>query len=173
MVISMETDKKDNKRTLNQEKVNYKMLILFIGFALVAGIIGSLLGGNMSSFKSLKKPFFAPPPIVFPIVWTILYILMGVSSYLICCNKTDKKFKKRACFIYLAQLLFNSLWSLFFFRFGWCLFSFFWILFLIVLVIIMIIKFYKLKPLAAYLQIPYIIWLLIAAILNFSIYYLN
>ncbi len=169
----MENSKNNSKNILNQEKVNYKMLILFIGFALAAGFLGSLLGGNMSSFKTLKKPFFTPPSIAFPIIWTMLYILMGVSSYLICCNKTDKKFKKRACFFYLIQLLVNTLWSLFFFRFGWYLFAFFWLLLLIALVIVMIIKFYKLKPLAAYLQIPYLLWLIIAGILNISIVILN
>lgn len=173
MVISMENSENKVKNTLNQEKVNYKMLIIFIGFALAAGFLGALLGGNMASFKTLKKPFFAPPPIVFPIVWTILYILMGISSYLICCNKTDKKFKKRACFFYLIQLLVNTLWSLFFFRLGWLFFAFLWLLLLVVLVIIMIIKFYKLKPLAAYLQIPYLLWLIIAGILNISIVILN
>ena len=169
----MENNKNNLKNTLNQERVNYKMLILFIGFALVAGFLGSLLGGNMTSFKTLKKPFFTPPSIAFPIIWTILYILMGVSSYLICCNKTDKKFKKRACFFYLIQLLVNTLWSLFFFRFSWLLFAFFWLLLLIILVIVMIIKFYKLKPLAAYLQIPYLLWLIIAGILNLAIVILN
>ena len=169
----MENSKNNSKNILNQEKVNYKMLILFIGFALAAGFLGSLLGGNMASFKNLKKPFFTPPSIAFPVIWTILYILMGVSSYLICCNKTDKKFKKRACFFYLIQLLVNTLWSLFFFRFGWFLFAFFWLLLLIILVIVMIIKFYKLKPLAAYLQIPYLFWLIIAGILNLSIVILN
>ena len=165
MVISMENSENKVKNTLNQEKVNYKMLIIFIGFALAAGFLGSLLGGNMASFKTLKK--------VFPIVWTILYILMGISSYLICCNKTDKKFKKRACFFYLIQLLVNTLWSLFFFRLGLLFFAFLWLLLLIFLVIIMIIKFYKLKPLAAYLQIPYLLWLIIAGILNISIVILN
>ena len=169
----MENNKNNLKNTLNQERVNYKMLILVIGFALAAGFLGSLLGGNMTSFKNLKKPFFTPPSIAFPIIWTILYILMGVSSYLICCNKTNKKFKKRACFVYLIQLLVNTLWSLFFFRFSWLLFAFFWLLLLIVLVIVMIIKFYKLKPLAAYLQIPYLLWLIIAGILNLAIVILN
>ena len=169
----MENNKNNLKNTLNQEIVNYKMLILFIGFALAAGFLGSLLGGNMTSFKNLKKPFFTPPSIAFPIIWTILYILMGVSSYLVCCNKTDKKFKKRACFFYLIQLLVNTLWSLFFFRLSWLLFAFFWLLLLIILVIVMIIKFYKLKPLAAYLQIPYLLWLIIAGILNLAIVILN
>lgn len=169
----MENNKNNLKNTFNQEKVNYKMLILFIGFALAAGFLGSLLGGNMTSFKTLKKPFFTPPSIAFPIIWTILYILMGVSSYLVCCNKTDKKFKKRACFFYLTQLLVNMLWSLFFFRFGWLFFAFLWLLLLVTLVIVMIIKFYKLKPLVAYLQMPYLLWLIIAGILNISIVILN
>lgn len=155
------------------EQIDYKVLIFYIGFALVAGIIGSLLGGDMSFFSKLNKPILSPPAILFPIVWTILYILMGISSYMICQNKTDKKFKKRACFIYILQLLVNSLWTLFFFRLRWYLFALIWLIFLIVLVIIMIVKFYKIKPLAAYLQIPYILWLLFASYLNYYIYYLN
>ena len=158
---------------LNQKKVNYKMLLLFIGLALLAGGIGALLGGNMDNFDTLEKPSFSPPAILFPIVWTILYILMGISSYLICSNKTDQKFKNRACFVYIIKLVVNSLWTLFFFRLNMLLFAFIWLILLIVLVIIMIIKFYNIKPLAAYLQIPYILWLVFAAVLNFSIYLLN
>ena len=127
----------------------------------------------MNDFATINKPWFSPPAIVFPIAWTALYILMGISTYLVCENKTDKKFKKRACFIYLAQLLVNVLWTPLFFRFKLYLLSFFWILLLIILVGIMIIKFYKIKPLAGYLQIPYILWLIFASILNFSIYLLN
>ena len=127
----------------------------------------------MNDFATINKPLFSPPAIVFPIAWTALYILMGISTYLVCENKTDKKFKKRACFIYLAQLLVNVLWTPLFFRFKLYLLSFFWILLLIILVGIMIIKFYKIKPLAGYLQIPYILWLIFASILNFSIYLLN
>lgn len=131
------------------------------------------LDGNMDNFDTLNKPKSTPPAILFPIVWTILYILMGISSYLIYCNKTDQKFKNRACFVYIIQLIVNSLWTLFFFRLNMILFAFIWLLLLILLVIIMIIKFYNIKPIAAYLQIPYILWLLFAAVLNFSIYLLN
>ena len=160
-------------KTMNQKKINYKMLALYIVFALIAGGIGALLGGNMDTFKSVNKPSFSPPGIVFPIVWTILYILMGISSYIICSNNTDKKFKKRASFVYLLQLTVNVLWSLFFFRLRWYLFSFVWILLLILLVIIMIVKFYKIKPVSGYLQIPYLLWILFASVLTFSIYMLN
>ena len=155
------------------KKTDIKSLVLNIAFALVAGGIGASLGGKMDDFATINKPWFSPPAIVFPIAWTALYILMGISTYLVCENKTDKKFKKRACFIYLAQLLVNVLWTPLFFRLKLYLLSFFWILLLIILVGIMIIKFYKIKPLAGYLQIPYILWLIFASILNFSIYLLN
>lgn len=159
--------------TMNQKKINWKMLILYIVFALVAGGIGALLGGNMDNFKEVDKPSFSPPAIVFPIVWTVLFILMGISSYLICANKTDKKFKIRACVIYLIQLTVNVLWSLFFFRLSWYFFSFIWVLLLLLFIIFMIIKFYKIKPLAAYLQIPYLLWTVFASILTYAIYRLN
>ena len=158
---------------MNQKKINYKMLILYIVFALVAGGIGALLGGNMNDFQNVNKPSFSPPAILFPIVWTILYVLMGISSYLVCANNTDPKFKKRACTAYILQLVVNVLWSLFFFRFEWYLFSFVWIILLIALVIYMIIKFYKIKPIAGYLQIPYLLWITFASVLTYSIYMLN
>ena len=155
------------------KKIDWKALIVCILIPLAVGGISSLISMHFMDYNKLIQPPLAPPGWLFPIIWTILYILMGVSSYLICCNKTDKKFKKRACFFYLIQLLVNTLWSLFFFRFSWLLFAFFWLLLLIILVIVMIIKFYKLKPLAAYLQIPYLLWLIIAGILNLAIVILN
>lgn len=159
--------------TLNQRKTNWKMLILFVIFALVAGGISYLLGGDMKDFANINKPAFAPPAFLFPIVWTILYTLMGISSYIICSNSTDKESKNSACFVYILQLIVNVLWTLFFFRLKWYLFAFIWLLLLIVLVIVMIIKFYKIKPIAGYLQIPYLLWITFAAVLNFTIYTLN
>ena len=158
---------------MNQKKINWKMLILYILGALAAGGVGALLGGNMDAFEEINKPALTPPAIVFPIVWTILFVLMGISSYLVCANNTDKKFKKRACFIYLLQLTVNVLWSLFFFKLRWYFFSFIWVLLLLLFIIFMIVKFYKIKPLAGYLQIPYLIWTTFAAILTYSIYTLN
>lgn len=155
------------------KKTNYKFLITFIVMALAFGGIGAFLGGNMEYFETLKKPAFAPPAIVFPIVWSILYILMGISAYLICVNNTDEKFRSRAIVIYLVQLIINALWPLFFFRLHMILFAFIWLLLLLVFVIVMFIKFYKISPLAGYLQIPYVIWLIFAGVLNYTIYTLN
>lgn len=156
------------------KNVNYKLLITFIIVALAFGGIGALLGGNMNTFQEINKPSFSPPAILFPIVWSILYILMGISSYLICVNNTDfEKFKYKALSVYLIQLIINSLWTLFFFRLEWFLFAFIWLILLLIFVIIMFIKFYKISPLAGILQIPYVLWLIFAGILNYAIYTLN
>lgn len=158
---------------MKQNKINFKMLFLFILMALIAGGIGALLGGDMKDFNNVQKPVLTPSAITFPIVWTILYILMGISSYLICCNKTDQKFIFSACISYILQLIVNAIWPLIFFRFKLYFIAFLWLILLIILVINMIIKFYNLKPLAAILQIPYVIWLIFAGYLNLAIYFLN
>lgn len=157
----------------NQNKISIKYLLLFIGIALLAGIIGAFLGGDMKDFETVAKPSFSPPGFLFPIVWTILYILMGISSYLVCVNRTDEKFVNTACKLYYLQLIVNVLWTPIFFRFKLYFLAFVWILLLIFLVIYMIIKFYKIKPIAGILQLPYLFWLIFASILNFSIFMMN
>lgn len=118
----------------------------------------------------LQKPFLSPPSIVFPIVWTILYVLMGVSyGILKSKNLTDDKIN----LIYYLQLGINALWSIFFFVFKWRLFAFIWILILDVAVVIMIREFYKKDKTAGLIQIPYLLWILFASYLNLAIYLLN
>lgn len=134
------------------------------------GVFGSIIG-NAKSFKDMIKPNFAPPAIVFPIVWGILYTIMGISSYII--YKSDNANKEKAFLFYIIQLFVNSLWTFFFFALKWYLFAFIWLLLLIILVIIMIIEFHKINKVAAYLQVPYLFWLIFASILNYSIYSLN
>ena len=136
---------------------------------LIGGIVGLMISSAID-YNSLQKPFLAPPSIVFPIVWTILYILMGI-SYGILKSKglTDKKID----IIYYIQLAVNAIWSIIFFLLKWRLFAFIWILLLDVLVILMIIKFYKKDKTAGLLQIPYLLWVLFASYLNFAIYILN
>lgn len=136
---------------------------------IIGGIVGFIISGSMD-YTSLQKPFLAPPAILFPIVWTILYILMGVSyGGLKVKGLTDDKIN----FIYYMQLAINALWSIFFFSLKWRLFAFFWILLLIVFVIWMIIEFYKKDKIAGLLQIPYLLWILFASYLNLSFYLLN
>lgn len=136
---------------------------------IVGGVVGIVISGAMD-YNSLEKPTLAPPAIVFPIVWTIIYILMGISYGRL---KIKELTNEKIDFIYYTQLVINALWSIFFFVFKWRLFSFFWILLLIVFVIWMIIEFYKKDKVAGLLQIPYLLWILFASYLNLSFYILN
>ncbi len=149
-------------------KINYKKLISII---LLTILIGSFFSFFTSTniYTEIVKPKFAPSGIVFPIVWTILYILMGISYYIVTENDRDDKHTK----IYLLQLIVNSLWTLIFFGFKNFLLGWIWIILLIILVMIMILDFISVKKIAGLLQIPYLLWLFIAFYLNFSIYLLN
>ena len=134
------------------------------------GIIVGLLTSGAMDYEMLQKPFLAPAGIVFPIVWTILYVLMGVSYGILKeNNQVDEEVKR----IYYAQLVVNALWSFIFFVFKWRLLAFLWIILLGILVIRMIIIFYKRNKIAGFLQIPYIIWITFAAYLNLGFYILN
>lgn len=136
---------------------------------IVGGVIGLIISGSID-YDLLQKPPLAPPSILFPIMWTILYILMGI-SYGILKDKT--LVNKEINLIYYIQLFVNALWPIAFFVLKWRLFAFFWIILLAILIIIMIIKFYKKNKLSGLLQIPYLLWTLFATYLNLSIYLLN
>lgn len=152
-----------------KKQINYKKLAFYILITLAIGFASNLLGGSTDIYTRINRPSFAPPGVLFPIVWTILYILMGISAYLV----SDEKNSKEALTVYWIQLGINALWSLFFFRLNWFLFSSLWIVLLLCLVIYMIYLFFKLNKTAAYLQIPYTLWLAFALVLNSAIYLLN
>ncbi len=149
---------------------NKSSLIISILIPILVGTLSSLFSGNMSS-SVFNKPLFSPPASLFPVVWTILYILMGISSYII--YSSDNPNKRSAIKIYVIQLIFNFFWSIIFFGSSQYLLAFVWLIILIILIIIMIYRFYAIEPLAAYLQIPYLLWCLFAAYLNYMIYRLN
>lgn len=150
---------------------NKQALIISILIPIAVGALSALLSGNMQEYQALIKPPLSPPSFVFPIVWTILFILMGISAYII--YVSSDPLKKKALLIYSLQLIFNFFWSIIFFGFSQYLFAFVWLLVLILLIILMIIVFYKISPLASYLQIPYLLWCIFALYLNFAIYALN
>ena len=150
---------------------NLKALIISIAIPLVVGFTGNLLGNSSQGFSMMKKPALTPPGIVFPIVWTILYILMGISCYFVYVSNNNDK--NNALRIYGIQLFINMLWTFWFFNLKWYLFAFIWLILLIAFVIIMIKKFFNINKTAGYLQIPYLIWILFAAYLNFAVYLLN
>lgn len=146
---------------------------IYIKSILVPVIVGDIVGLIISKFidyNSLIKPYLAPPSIAFPIVWTILYILMGVSYGIL---KSKDLTDKEIDLIYYIQLGVNALWSIFFFVFKWRLFSFIWIIALAILIILMILKLYNKNKLSGLLQIPYLLWVLFASYLNIAIYILN
>ncbi len=143
-------------------------LFLYILIPLVIGGIVALIMQPFNNYQSLDLPPLSPPSIVFPIVWTILYILMGISAYLI-----SEKGSNKDLTIYYIQLIVNALWTIIFFVLKWYLFAFLWLVLLIVLIILMIWKFKPISKLAAYLQIPYLLWCIFAAYLTLGIYILN
>ena len=150
---------------------NKSALIISILIPLTVGTMSALFSGNMSSYSILNKPAFSPPGFIFPVVWTILYILMGASSYIVYFSNSSNKSK--ALLLYCIQLFFNFCWTIIFFGLDLFLFAFIWLIALIFIIIIMIRQFLIVNPLSAYLQIPYLIWCIFAAYLNFYIFLLN
>lgn len=151
---------------MNKIKIYIKSIAIPV---IIGGIVGFVISSSID-YNSLERPFLSPPSIAFPIVWSILYVLMGVSYGIL---KSKKLTTTEIDWIYYIQLGVNSLWSIFFFLAKWRLFSFIWIIILAILIIVMILKFYNKNKLAALLQIPYLLWVLFASYLNIAIYILN
>lgn len=144
--------------------------IFYLFLPLLLGTIIGILTSNYMDYSNITKPLFSPPGFIFPIVWTILYLLMGLSYFII--KKTETSDKK-IDFVYYLQLFFNLLWSIIFFVFKFRLLSVIWVVILDILVIYMIYLFYKKIKLSAYLNIPYLIWILFATYLTIGIFILN
>ena len=146
-------------------------MIKSILISLGVGVLSSILTiGNMNIYSEINT-IISPPKILFPIVWTILYILMGISSYIV--YKSKSKYRFDALLIYVCQLIVNFFWSIIFFNLRNFLLAFIFILVLDILVILMIYYFYKVSKKAGILQIPYLLWIIFATILTYQIYLLN
>ena len=151
-----------------------KSLLISVAVPLLVGALSALAsGGGMMEFALLNKPSFSPPAWLFPVVWTILYILMGVASYIVVNSNADNDKIKKAVSVYAVSLVFNFFWSIIFFNMQQYLFAFFWILALLFLVVYTAMLFYDISKTAGYLMIPYIVWIVFASILNFAIFILN
>jgi len=143
--------------------------IFYIFFPLLVGtIVGFAISGSID-YNTLTKPPLSPPSILFPIVWSILYLLMGISYYLFKKNNNDNTIS----FIYYLQLFVNAMWSIIFFLWELRFLAIIWILLLDVLVILLIYLFFQKSKISSYLNIPYLIWLLFATYLTIGIYILN
>ena len=129
-------------------KLNKKLLAICIALPLLVGGVSALLTReSMMLFESVQKPPLSPPGWLFPVVWTILYTLMGIASYLVLTSEAPKEEVGRAINVYLYQLLVNFLWSTWFFNLQWYFFAFFWLLLLWVMIMLTTVRFYKIsKP---------------------------
>ena len=147
---------------------------LSILLALSVGALSAILTrGGMDNFQSsVAKPPLSPPPWLFPVVWSILYILMGYGAGRIYSERESEQ-KRKALLLYYVQLGVNFVWSFLFFEFRFYLFALMWLLLLWALVYLMIRAFCALDKTAARLQIPYLVWLSFAAYLNLGVYLLN
>jgi len=154
-----------------------KLLVSFI-LTFIAGAVGSAFTFSeiTSWYSTLNKPFFSPPNWVFGPVWTILYILMGISLYLFWKTKVNnklKKVKKNGFVFFGIQLVLNSLWSILFFGLHNPGIAFLEIIFLWLSILLSIKYFQKVSKTSAYLLVPYILWVTFASLLNFAVWQLN
>lgn len=157
-------------------KIDKSKIKVYAVFLLITGAIGGLsallTNMGMESYKAAQKPPFTPPDIVFPIVWTVLFVLMAISAARVWLTD-NSRLRNHGILVYFIQLFFNFFWSVLFFNFQAYGLSFLWIIGLWLLILLMIVKFYRADKIAGLLQIPYLLWVSFAAYLNFMVYQLN
>ncbi len=154
------------------EKKKWIPIITGAVLTLIAGGLSALFtASSMDIYPTLNQPPLAPPGILFPIVWSILYALTGGAAGLV--YSRAGSFHNTALRLYLLQLFFNVLWPVWFFNLQWFGFAFLWLMALWVLIIFATLAFFKIVPLAGWLMIPYLIWVTFAAYLNLGIWWLN
>ena len=152
-----------------------KPYIISVAIALaVGGLAAFLTRGDMDIYKEIVLPPLAPPSILFPIVWSILYVIMGIGAAMVYLERDKNENAVRdALSVYGINLILNFMWSIIFFKFRMFLLAFIWLLILLGVIIKMILDFKKIKPISGYLQIPYAVWVAFAGYLNFAIWWLN
>ena len=155
--------------------LKWKPLALSLLIALGTGGLSALLTMNSMRevYAGLNQPPLSPPAWVFSVAWTILFILMAVSAYLVYTSDANQERKRNALIVYGVQLLFNFLWSIFFFDKQWYWFSFAWLIVLWFLILTMILLFSNISRTAALLQIPYLLWVAFAGYLTVGVALLN
>lgn len=152
-----------------------KKFVMALALPLAVGALsGYLAGDSMEAFTQLNKPSWAPPGWMFGPVWSILFLMMGISSYLVWRKmESDKGENSQALWLYRVQLIMNFFWSLIFFRMEWYLGAFIWLALLWIFIWKTIKAFYEISDLAAYLLVPYLLWVTYAGILNLAVFILN
>ena len=156
------------------KKIQLTDLLIFIVSAELVGAAAALFVGDFSLlYETVQKPPLSPPAWLFPVVWTILYALMGISAYIVYSSGSDGKERKTALGIYTIQLAVNFIWTLVYFKAGSLLGGAGVILVLLALIVLMIILFGKVSKLAAVLNIPYLLWAIFASYLNIAAVIIN
>ena len=156
------------------KKEDWKTYAFWIGLSEIVGLIAGLLIRDSVQIygQTIIKPPLSPPAVLFPIVWTILYALMGISAARIRLAPSAKQ-QQQAGNLFVAQLIANFFWPLFFFNLQAFGFALLWLILLWVLVLLLILVSYRVDPAAAYLLIPYLVWLTFAVYLNAGVWLLN
>lgn len=155
-------------------KIDWKKLLICLGIPLTVGALAGLIsGGGMMDYKTLNQPPLAPPGWLFPVVWTVLYLLMGYASYRVLISGADSEQIRKALILYGVQLFFNFLWPLVFFGLEWRLVAFFILVVLWVLIFLTMRAFSQIDERAGDLLLPYILWVTFAGYLNLGVYFLN
>ncbi len=154
-------------------KFNIKKLILCLAIPLGVGGLSTLLSGGMFNYQELNQPPLSPPGWLFPVVWTVLYLLMGYASYRVLTSDKDAQQVHNALVFYILQLLFNFLWPIVFFRWDAYLAAFIVLLVLWILIAVTIWKFNSIDERAGDLLLPYLLWVTFAGYLNLGVYLLN
>lgn len=155
-------------------KIRIKELILSLAIPLAVGGLSAFITRDaMKNFERMHQPPLSPPSWLFPVVWTLLFVLMGIASYRVYTSQVSEPRRERALRIYAIQLGMNFAWTIIFFSLGLYLTAFIWLLILWVLIIACAVLFYYIDHTAGKLLIPYILWTTFAGYLNFGIYLLN
>lgn len=154
-------------------KLNWKRLLINLAIPLGVGGLSALISGGMGDFKTINQPPLSPPGWIFPIVWTVLYLLMGYAAYRVQTSGKDPEQIRKAMRLYGVQLLLNFLWSPVFFGLHWYLVAFFILVALWVMIYLTMLAFSRLDETAGDLLIPYILWVTFAGYLNLGVYLLN
>lgn len=155
-------------------KQKWKQLVVCLLIPLAVGALSALLsGGGMATFEQMNEPPLSPPGWLFPVVWTILYLLMGFASWMVLTSDATERKIRHALTVYGIQLAVNFSWSLIFFGMERYLLAFVWLLLLWALIIRTMVKFYDIRRTAGELLLPYLLWVTFAGYLNFAIYLLN
>lgn len=170
------------KKSMNKNKLTtwgwIWRLIVSLAIPLVIGGLSALIAGDqMVAFGNFNQPPLAPPAWLFPIAWTVLYLLMGLACFLVWVHPTNKQITAREktffFIIYGGQLIFNFLWSIFFFNCGWHWFAFGWLIVLWVMILALVIWSLKNHRGAMWALLPYLLWVTFAGYLNLMIAILN